>query len=90
MLLALPPLDAGLALDIERARHLLAAGEIDAETAGWLIERAHNALEAELERREQPRTRHDCRLCGGVGSSPTHRPDCPYYRIANRESGRSL
>ena len=79
-LLLLPPVDAQLVLELERIRGLHAAGAIDLQTADWLSSRAHDALEAELERREAPPGRHDCPLCGGVGSSPTHRPDCVLYQ----------
>jgi hypothetical protein len=75
--LLLPPVDAELVFALERIRHLVAAGTIDLETAGWLTERAHDALEAELERREQPRMVMDCLVCGGSGTVP-HRPGCPY------------
>ena len=78
--LMLPPVDAQLVLELERIRELAAADRIDMETEAWLTDRAHNALEAELERREAPRARYDCRVCGGVGTSPTHGPGCPYYR----------
>jgi hypothetical protein len=30
---------------------------------------------------EVPRPRYDCRECGGVGSSRTHRPDCRLFGL---------
>jgi hypothetical protein len=78
--LLLPPLDVKLVLEIERISALEASGAMDAEDAVRLLDRAHDALDAELERREAPRTRYDCQVCGGVGTRPTHRLDCPYYR----------
>jgi len=80
MELALPPADLQLVLEIERVHHLQAAHTVSQAEAGRLLERAHDALDAELERREAPATRYDCRVCGGVGSRPSHRLDCPYYR----------
>lgn len=72
---ALPPADVGLALELERIRRLMTAGTIDMETAGWLAERAHDALEAELERREAPRAIKACNRCRGTGTRP-HAPGC--------------
>jgi hypothetical protein len=80
MVLLLPPMDVPLVLEIERVSALEAAGSIDAAEATRLLDRAHDALDAALERREAPRTRFDCSACGGVGSRPTHRLDCVYYR----------
>lgn len=76
--LELPPADLALQLELERIRRLY--GRTDAARAAWLAERAHDALDAELERREQLPGRFECRLCGAVGSSPGHNPACPDYR----------
>ena len=79
-LLLLPPADMPLVLELERIHRLEAAGQLGPAEATWLAGRAHDALDAELERREAPRTRFDCRVCGAIGSRPTHRIDCIYYR----------
>lgn len=78
--LLLPPVDVPLLQEIEEVHRLEAAGRIDQEYAEFRLRRAHDALDAELERREAPRSRFDCGVCGGVGSRPTHGLRCPYYR----------
>jgi hypothetical protein len=74
-----PPLDTRLAVEIERVCHLEAAG-LDVADAEWLLDRAHDAMEAELERREAPRGRFDCLACGASGTHEVHRLDCVFYR----------
>lgn len=84
LLLQLPAADVPLLLEIEAVHHLEAARQIDQEYAEFRLRRAHDALDAELERREAPRTRYDCAVCGGVGSRPTHGLSCVYYRRCPR------
>jgi hypothetical protein len=71
-----PVLDAMVQSELERIRHLEDAGTITQAEGNAMIERAHDALDAELERRELPRCRYDCDECGGIGSHPTHRWNC--------------
>jgi hypothetical protein len=71
-----PVLDAAVQRELERIRHLEDTGQITLAEGNKLIERAYDALDAELERRELPKTRHDCRECGGIGTRPTHHPSC--------------
>jgi hypothetical protein len=75
-----PVLDAMVQRELERIRHLEDAGQITQAEGNALIERAYDALDAELERRELPKHRYDCEECGGVGSRPAHRLDCSRWR----------
>lgn len=72
-----PVLDAMLLNELWRIRYLETAGRITQAEGNAMIERAHDAIDAELERRELlPKARYDCDECGGIGSHPTHRWDC--------------
>jgi hypothetical protein len=77
--LLLPPVDAQLALDIERIHRLEAAGTIDMETAEWMFDCAHGRFEAQLARLEEPPRRWECPRCGTVSSNPSCRPGCLNY-----------
>lgn len=78
MFLPRPPLaDVGLQLELQRIRHLETAGQVDQAQGNALIERAHDALDAALERLEQPGHLFWCPPCGAVGTSEFHNPTCP-------------
>ena len=73
-----PLLDVGLRLELERIHRRRAAGVLDQADVDRLIERAHDALDAALERIEQePSFWFECISCRMVASVEMHAPWCP-------------
>lgn len=72
--LATPAGAVGMA-ELSRIAVLEARGEITADEAWRLRELAELDVVVRVSD-----TRWDCLVCGGVGSIPSHRLDCPLYR----------
>lgn len=71
-----PLLDVGLALELERIHRMQAGGHIDPAEIDRLTDRAHDALDAALERLEQPAGCFECPSCRMVASVEMHAPWC--------------